>query len=138
MISSLQPNRPKVSPQHPHTQHPTPQYQQQTRATSTSSHTSQQPHPQQSHHQPHPYNQVSAMPPNPAPMNSHNIQLYNAATRHPVFFTPTLFKPPFPLPHVAAGQTMWGRSSPVASGYVLERGVLGINSSGAGGGRTKL
>ena len=42
---------------------------------------------------------------------------YDAATRHPVFFTSSLRKLPFPMLDV--GGMGW---SPVASGYVVERG----------------
>jgi hypothetical protein len=42
---------------------------------------------------------------------------YDSAVRHPVFFTETLRKPPFPIPNMASQG--W---SPVANGYIREQG----------------
>jgi len=53
--------------------------------------------------------------------------LYDSALRHPVFFTPHLKKPPFPLPQEASQG--W---SPVANGYVLENMKIEV------AGKTKL
>lgn len=53
---------------------------------------------------------MEAMPPHPP--------LYNPALRHPVFFTESLRKPPFPLPFSSAHSFSF---SPVAAGYVLEQ-----------------
>jgi hypothetical protein len=52
---------------------------------------------------------------------------YDSAVRHPVFFTETLRKLPFPIPNMASHG--W---SPVASGYIKEQGRV------EGNGRTKL
>jgi hypothetical protein len=41
---------------------------------------------------------------------------YDSATRHPVFFTDALRKPPFPIPQMASQG--W---NPVASGYIMEQ-----------------
>ncbi|KAF2993258.1 hypothetical protein E8E13_001044 [Curvularia kusanoi] len=125
MIPSLQPSRPKLPPQPTH-------IQQQRRPT----HTAPSSQPSQ-HTPPHipptssqrPKNQIEAMPPIRAPPQSLPAStntftpalapaqsFYDAATRHPVFFTGSLRKLPFPVPHM--GSQGW---SPVASGYVVER-----------------
>jgi hypothetical protein len=53
------------------------------------------------------------MPPYGAPSAP---SFFDAATRHPVFFTQNLRKPPFPIPQIASQG--W---SPVASGYIMEQ-----------------
>ncbi|KAF1838065.1 hypothetical protein BDW02DRAFT_565328 [Decorospora gaudefroyi] len=112
MIPALQPSRPK-----PPQQSPLPTYaqQQQRRATHETSHTQQQP----TNLQPFkPTSQIEAMPPFGPPQTppSFFTPLYDSAVRHPVFFTQTLKKPPFPIPHGASQG--W---NPVASGYIVER-----------------
>lgn len=71
------------------------------------------------------------MPPSASPqqlaMTNMFTPLYDSAIRHPVFFTQTLKKPPFPIPQVASQG--W---SPVASGYIAEQKKIEAN------GRTKL
>ncbi|KAF1994432.1 hypothetical protein P154DRAFT_475986 [Amniculicola lignicola CBS 123094] len=90
-----------------------------------------------------PRSQIEAMPPfAPAPARAptqaqaHAFppphMLYNSATRHPVFFTETLRKPPFPIPRLAA--QAW---NPVASGYIFEGGKS-REGDGEGGSRGKL
>jgi hypothetical protein len=55
--------------------------------------------------------------------------LYDSAVRHPVFFTESLRKPPFPIP--AMGSHGF---SPVAMGYINETRKMGMNN----GLKTKL
>ncbi|OSS44178.1 hypothetical protein B5807_11242 [Epicoccum nigrum] len=134
MIPSMQPSRPKLPSQPTH-------IQQQRRTT----HSPPQPQPAQQQQQPththappgssqgsKPKSQIEAMPPTRTPPMSLSApakSAYDAATRHPVFFTSSLRKLPFPMPQV--GSAGW---SPVASGYVLER----ERGRGQGGVGTKL
>ncbi|KAH8728744.1 hypothetical protein GQ44DRAFT_646557 [Phaeosphaeriaceae sp. PMI808] len=78
-----------------------------------------------------PQSQIEAMPPFRTTQNFATYQpptFYDSATRHPVFFTQNLRKPPFPIPQIASQG--W---SPVASGYIMEqRKALGVDP------RTKL
>ncbi|KAF1924286.1 uncharacterized protein M421DRAFT_103897 [Didymella exigua CBS 183.55] len=112
MLPSLQPSRPKVS------QQPFQPNHQQRRTTHE---LSQQPQP---HHQPtfsspstsRPRSQIEAMPPVRTSLSSPPQSFYDAATRHPVFFTNNLRKPPFPIPQIPSHG--W---SPVANGYIQER-----------------
>ncbi|KAH7089063.1 hypothetical protein FB567DRAFT_323888 [Paraphoma chrysanthemicola] len=121
MLPGLQPSRPKASRFHvlsfdptddsqPPQQSAQPTYaHQQRRATHTTSQSV-------AHTQPtalRPRSQVEAMPPNGALPAS---PFFDAATRHPVFFTQNLRKPPFPIPQIASQG--W---SPVASGYIMEQ-----------------
>lgn len=70
--------------------------------------------PNRTHEMPHPPLQQQALP------------LYNPAVIHPVFFSDSWHKPPFPLPF----NTAW---NPVTAGYAFS------NAAGAGAGRgTKL
>ncbi|KAF2688218.1 hypothetical protein K458DRAFT_294350 [Lentithecium fluviatile CBS 122367] len=127
MLPALQPSRPKA-PQ----QLSQPTYTHiQTRAV----HETPQPYTQP-HTQPHvqrlpatlsmslsqqqntfkPRSQIEAMHPFAASSPfSPPRAFYDSAIRHPVFFTETLRKPPFPIPAVASQG--W---SPVASGYIME------------------
>lgn len=59
-----------------------------------------------------PRSQMEALPPAFA---SKPPQIYDPATRHPVFFTSALRRPPFPLPDGACAVV-----NPVAWGYVWE------------------
>lgn len=80
---------------------------------STTSHTQQQ----QPLNPARPRNQLEAMPPfgpGQAPFMP-SPAFYDSATRHPVFFTEQLRKPPFPMPEFASHGF-----SPVASGYIME------------------
>jgi hypothetical protein len=76
------------------------------------------------------------MPPLAAPLQFLQNQnpslastLYDPSTRHPVFFTEQLRKPPFPIPQYATQGV-----NPVAFGYVLDARRV----DAAAGGRTKL
>ncbi|EKG20975.1 hypothetical protein MPH_01700 [Macrophomina phaseolina MS6] len=104
-------------------------------STSTSAQAVYNPPPQSQ-----PRSQIEAMPPYVA--SSHSIappqsfappsgpllqprlsstplsQHYDISVRHPVFFSPALRKPPFPLPHAASEGV-----NPVAHGYVVENGA---------------
>ncbi|KAH7116008.1 hypothetical protein B0J11DRAFT_115243 [Dendryphion nanum] len=123
MFPALQPSRPKISQQRP-----SPTYQQ-TRALHPP-----QPAPHLTSQEPatpKPRTQIEAMPPfGPAYATLLPPRdMYNSATRHPVFFTAQLRKPPFPIPDL--GSQGW---SPVANGYIMER----ERASGSEVGRTKL
>jgi len=48
---------------------------------------------------------------------AHSEQQYSSANVHPVFFTPSLHKPTFPLPKTMLSPMFY---NPVAYGYVLE------------------
>lgn len=56
------------------------------------------------------------MPPTRAAPSLPAQSFYDAATRHPVFFTSNLRKPPFPIPQMPSQG--W---NPVANGYIQER-----------------
>lgn len=58
---------------------------------------------------------MEAMPPHKAHLLP-SQSFYDAATRHPVFFTNSLRKPPFPIPQIPSHG--W---SPVANGYIQEK-----------------
>lgn len=112
--------------------------------TSTASLTANQLSPSPSPSQSQARSQIEAMPPTMAPpsafapppgpilqprlSNTPLSQHYDSSIRHPVFFSPTLRKPPFPLPYAASGGV-----NPVAQGYVVENG-----GNAARGVRTKL
>ncbi|KAF2204394.1 hypothetical protein GQ43DRAFT_429006 [Delitschia confertaspora ATCC 74209] len=125
MFPLLQPSRPKhpqQSPQinHVHQQtrevHQTLQYQAPSTDVSTPSSTSQS-----TILPPKLHSRLEVMPPFAAPPQNSMFPLagspafYNSAVRHPVFFTPKLKKPPFPIPH-SPSQGF----NPVASGYIME------------------
>ncbi|PSN61889.1 hypothetical protein BS50DRAFT_613484 [Corynespora cassiicola Philippines] len=126
MFPALQPSRPKV--QQPSSR---PPHAQQSRTTH---HEPQKPHTS-ALEAVRPRSQIEAMPPSPfgaaqkQPLFQPPRGFYDAAVRHPVFFTEQLRKPPFPIPEAASQG--W---SPVASGYIAERG----RGVGGGVGRTKL
>ncbi|KZF23107.1 hypothetical protein L228DRAFT_281860 [Xylona heveae TC161] len=103
MISSLQPSRPKFPSAQPVR---SSQGQQQVRHLQNESGPSSGTAPTQQVHRPG--SQIEAMPPT----------AYDPATRHPVFFTNGLQKPPFPVS--TAGST----DRPVALGYVWDTGRL--------------
>ncbi|KAF2838706.1 hypothetical protein M501DRAFT_935448 [Patellaria atrata CBS 101060] len=76
-----------------------------------------------------PRSQVEEMPPFVLPSHTLSPLQSYSSTRHPVFFTDSFRRPPFPLPPDASrGQ------SPIAHGYIYEpkRPVQ------AGNGQTKL
>ncbi|KAK4544396.1 hypothetical protein LTR36_004287 [Oleoguttula mirabilis] len=102
MLPALQPSRPKVHSPH----HQNPPYQQQTRTLQSQSAEQQTAGP--------PRNQIEAMPPSSTPPIKQQaaMPMYNPAVTHPVFFTETWRKPPFPLPFNAG-------FSPVAAGYAF-------------------
>ncbi|KAF3043113.1 hypothetical protein E8E11_008740 [Didymella keratinophila] len=119
MLPSLQPSRPKL-PQHGQ---PTRPSHQQRRAAHELPQPSQPPQQQPAFSQPklqQPRSQIEAMPPTRAPPSIPAQNLYDAATRHPVFFTHNLRKPPFPIPQLPSQG--W---NPVANGYIQERGAVG-------------
>ncbi|KAJ4985832.1 hypothetical protein SVAN01_08630 [Stagonosporopsis vannaccii] len=124
MLPSLQPSRPKVRPSILPQQHPLPNTSLQQRRTT---HNLPQPPPHQHFNSHKPTSQIEAMPPRRTSPPLATQTFYDAATRHPVFFTSNLRKPPFPIPQMPAHG--W---SPVASGYVQER------AGGKGGVGTKL
>ncbi|KAK5695071.1 hypothetical protein LTR17_024656 [Elasticomyces elasticus] len=102
MLTSLQPSRPKVQPPH----RPDPLFQQQIRTSHTQAEDKV------------PRNQIEAMPPNtssPGTAAGPALTLYNPALVHPVFFSESWRKPPFPLPINAS-------FNPVAAGYVFGNG----------------
>jgi hypothetical protein len=67
---------------------------------------------------------TAASPSTPAHMQSFPSRtLYDSAVRHPVFFTESLRKPPFPIP--AMGSHGF---SPVAMGYINETRKTGMNN----------
>ncbi|KAF2672321.1 hypothetical protein BT63DRAFT_452825 [Microthyrium microscopicum] len=108
MLPALQPHRPKISPKVV----PNPQ----TRELHSQSAPQSQPMA--------PKNQIEAMPPygsnmTPPPMPQIQRPYYNSAHIHPVFFTRSLLRPPFPLPPGAAMSTF---ANPAAFGYVAESG----------------
>jgi hypothetical protein len=149
MLPSLQPHRPKVSsikcfyPSSNDIQLPksSPKLQQeQIRHKGTQDLLRNPPSNPSSNHlgnQNKPRSQLEAMPPfaplphlmtrpiRPAP--------YSSATCHPVFFTQTLLKPPFPLPIGPGAAT---GLNPVAFGYIPESGAR--RPSNEGSPRTKL
>ncbi|GAB7346810.1 hypothetical protein MBLNU459_g1908t1 [Dothideomycetes sp. NU459] len=110
MFPALQPSRPKYPPAGT-AQQPSLR---QTRSASQQAEPNDRPaHPSSNR----PQSQIEAMPPyGPAQAPA---QLppppFNSATRHPVFFTDGLRKPPFPLPLFPAGGF-----HPVATGYVFD------------------
>ncbi|KAH7050074.1 hypothetical protein B0J12DRAFT_573707 [Macrophomina phaseolina] len=120
MLPTLQPSRPKHPPA---TRSPLLPLQHSRRASSqgsgdpTSTSTSAQavynPPPQSQ-----PRSQIEAMPPYPRLSSTPLSQHYDISVRHPVFFSPALRKPPFPLPHAASEGV-----NPVAHGYVVENGA---------------
>ncbi|UPX19055.1 uncharacterized protein EKO05_0009331 [Ascochyta rabiei] len=122
MIPSLQPSRPK-----PLQQATQPTYVYQQRRTT---HGLPQPQPMPSCSPPasqRPQSQIEAMPPARTSSSFPAQSFYDAATRHPVFFTNNLRKPPFPIPQMRSQG--W---NPVANGYIQER------AKAQGGGGTKL
>lgn len=143
MLPSLQPSRPKVFTPHAHTAYhslliltqlphqPTqPTYAHQQRRTTHELPQQQQQQQQPPHATPvnqKPRSQVEAMPPSRTSPFRPPQSFYDAATRHPVFFTNNLRKPPFPIP-----QTPSQGWNPVAIGYIQERERV------TGGAGTKL
>ncbi|KAF2429018.1 hypothetical protein EJ08DRAFT_698811 [Tothia fuscella] len=130
MFSSLQPHRPTIQPPNPH---PTHQQSRQFHPTQPL----QPPNLQLQSLQRPPKSQIEAMPPSFSPPATHFTPpqstirpQWDPATCHPVFFTQSLRKPPFPFTDSGGGMV-----NPVAFGYVAE--VFG-GSRGGGGGGAKL
>ncbi len=129
MISSLQPQRPKVARSPPplrptNTHQPPPAVVPRTQTRST--------HPAPAPAPAAPPSSAAQRPPQPKPLEPTPCRCalaFSSATRHPVFFTCGLRKPPFAVP---CGGVQ--RGSPVASGYIWE----GRRAAGTEGARTKL
>ncbi|EOD51945.1 hypothetical protein UCRNP2_1260 [Neofusicoccum parvum UCRNP2] len=150
MLPALQPSRPTYPPTTQPRPLPLPlQHTRQTSNApaalpTTSSPTAHRPPHPPALAAPAPRSQIEAMPPSPlalapapppsafAPPPGHGpvlqprlsgtplSQHYDSSVRHPVFFSPALRKPPFPLPDAASGGV-----NPVAHGYVVESGAHG-------------
>ncbi|KAF1347132.1 hypothetical protein BDV97DRAFT_233657 [Delphinella strobiligena] len=125
MFPALQPHRPKYPPSQSSNKAPSFQQtrnisQQAPQNTSETSYSDMTK----------PRNQIEAMPPVTAPFMPNNPQIhkYNSATRHPVFFTPNVRKPPFPLPYFTAAAC-----HPVAAGYVFEQPTVAPSATTANG-----
>lgn len=67
---------------------------------------------------PSPLSFIPSLHPTHPHLSSPRSTPYDPSTRHPVFFTQSLRKPPFPIRDGSGGGF-----SPVAFGYVVERGV---------------
>lgn len=114
-----QPARPTYAPQQTRATHAPPLSQPAQAPTGAPTQASQQK----------PRSQIEAMPPFASSPLVPPRTVYDSATRHPVFHTELLRRPPFPLP--AAATHGW---NPVASGYVFEQRKVEAN----GDPRTKL
>ncbi|KAF2631276.1 hypothetical protein BU25DRAFT_428973 [Macroventuria anomochaeta] len=124
MLPSLQPSRPKL-PQH--TTQPTHQQRRSTHELPRPQESSQQQPSYSPPNSQRPWSQIEAMPPARTAPSFPTHSFYDAATRHPVFFTNNLRKPPFPIPQMPSQG--W---NPVANGYIQER------EKATGGSGTKL
>ncbi|OCL11677.1 hypothetical protein AOQ84DRAFT_286716 [Glonium stellatum] len=137
MLPALQPSRPKSSPQlGPSYLHQQTRSQQQLAGSSMIPQEMRQTIERLAARMPK--TQLEAMPPfgpmPQAPMLQSRVtgfmqHQYDSATRHPVFFTEQLRKPPFPLPEDASRGL-----NPVAHGYITEN----RRPDAGTGGRIKL